>query len=77
MNTDQHDPRIVEALGTAVIQLWSDLPREIQEKVFETAVALGHRREQDENLREQMAKYLHDHHDRTAHRGGEEAARGR
>jgi hypothetical protein len=67
MSTENYDPRIVQALGTAAIHLWSDLPREIQEKVFETAVALGHRGERDENLREQMAKFLHDHHPRTAH----------
>jgi hypothetical protein len=67
MSTENYDPRIVHALGTAAIRLWSDLPRDIQEKVFETAVALGHRGEQDENLREEMAKFLHDHHPRTAH----------
>jgi hypothetical protein len=70
MSTDDYDPRIVQALGAAAIRLWSDLPREIQEKVFEAAVALGHRGEQDENLREQMAKFLHDHHPRTAHPEG-------
>jgi hypothetical protein len=72
MSTENYDPRIVQALGTAAIHLWSELPREIQEKVFETAVALGHRGEQDESLREQMAKFLHDHHPRTAHPEGSE-----
>jgi hypothetical protein len=28
---------------------------------------LGHQGEQDESLREQLAKFLHDHHERTAH----------
>ena len=70
MTADNVDSRIVEALGSAAVRLWSDLPREIQEKLFETAVALGHQNEQSEeaeNLREQMAKFLHDHHKRTAH----------
>jgi hypothetical protein len=34
--------------------------------LFERAVALGHQGERDEMLREQLAKYLHDHHKRTA-----------
>jgi hypothetical protein len=28
-------------------------------------VLLGHQREEDESLREQLAKFLHDHHART------------
>jgi hypothetical protein len=37
----------------------------IQEKLFEHAVVAGHRGERDESLREQLAKFLHDHHPRT------------
>jgi hypothetical protein len=33
--------------------------------LFERAVLLGHQGEQDESLREQLAKFLHDHHERT------------
>ena len=32
---------------------------------FERAVVLGHQSEQDERLREQLAKFLHEHHART------------
>ncbi len=67
MTTSGDDQRIVEALGAAVIRIWSGLPREIQETLFETAVSLGPAGEQDESLREQMAKFLHDHHPRTTH----------
>jgi hypothetical protein len=35
--------------------------------LFERAVVLGHKSERDESLREQLAKFLHDHHTRTQH----------
>jgi hypothetical protein len=52
-------------LGAAAADLWSELPQELQQLLFERAVALGHQREQDESLREQLAKFLHEHHART------------
>jgi hypothetical protein len=52
-------------IGSAAVHLWSDLPREVQEKLFEHAVVIGHQRERDESLRERLAKFLHDHHKRT------------
>ena len=52
-------------LGAAAADLWSELPQELQHTLFERAVALGHQREQDESLREQLAKFLHEHHERT------------
>ena len=52
-------------LGAATAELWSDLPQELQHTLFERAVVLGHKGEQDESLREQLAKFLHDHHART------------
>jgi hypothetical protein len=53
------------ALGTAVVHVWGELPQEIQEKLFEHAVVAGHHSERDESLREELAKYLHEHHERT------------
>ena len=53
-------------MGAAIIALWSELPQAIQETLFERAVVLGHHGERDEMLREQLAKFLHDHHKRTA-----------
>jgi len=52
-------------LGAAAADLWSELPQELQHKLFERGVVLGHQGERDESLREQLAKFLHDHHART------------
>jgi hypothetical protein len=54
--------RYVEVLGLAALDLWSELPQDIQHRLFERAVARGHRTEADESLREQLAAFLHDHH---------------
>jgi hypothetical protein len=47
-------------LGKAALALWPDLPRDVQENPFETAV-VG-----DVTIRNHLASYLHDHHPRTA-----------
>jgi hypothetical protein len=57
--------RYLLVLGTAAMDLWGELPQELQETLFERAVVLGHKSERDESLREQLAKFLHDHHPRT------------
>jgi len=62
---DESD-RFARVIGEAAIALWGDLPRAIQERLFERAVVLGHHSERDEMLREQLAKFLHDHHRRTS-----------
>jgi hypothetical protein len=48
-------------LGQAAFKLWPDLPRDVQEQLFETAVPL------DPAVRNSLAIFLHDHHPRTAH----------
>jgi len=48
-------------LGKAALALWPDLPRDVQENLFETAVT------GDTIMRSHLALYLHDHHPRTAH----------
>lgn len=53
--------RFRHVIGNAALTLWPDLPREIQERLFERAVG------GEEALRHQLALYLHDHHPRTAH----------
>ena len=63
---NQRDDRFTRVMGSAVIDLWGNFPKDIQERLFERAVVLGHQGERDEMLREQLAKYLHDHHKRTA-----------
>jgi hypothetical protein len=57
--------RYLLVLGAAAADLWGELPQELQQQLFERAVVLGHQGEQDESLREQLAKFLHDHHERT------------
>jgi hypothetical protein len=48
-------------LGKATLALWADLPRDVQENLFETAVA------EDLIIRNHLASYLHNHHPKTAH----------
>jgi len=60
--------RFVGVMGLAAIDLWSELPQEIQQSLFERAVLLGHKSERDESLREQLAEFLHANHDRTVAR---------
>jgi hypothetical protein len=62
---DEDSGRYFLVLGAAAADLWSKLPQEQQQALFERAVLLGHRGERDESLREQLAKFLHDHHART------------
>ena len=64
-NGEMHEQAYARALGAAVVQLWAELPRDVQEKLFEHAIIAGHQAERDENLREELAKFLHDHHPRT------------
>jgi glucose-6-phosphate-specific signal transduction histidine kinase len=61
----QDRERFVGVMGQAAIDLWSELPQEIQQTLFERAVLLGHQTERDESLREQLAQFLHANHDRT------------
>lgn len=64
---DKSQDRYFLVLGVAAADLWSTLPQELQHTLFERAVVLGHKSERDESLREQLAKFLHDHHARTQH----------
>jgi len=60
--------RYFYVLGAATAEVWSELPHELQQTLFERAVVLGHRSERDESLREQLAKFLHDTNPRTTAR---------
>jgi hypothetical protein len=59
MNNSTHE--FERLLGKAVLVLWADLPRDVQESLFETAVA------EDDIVRNHLASYLHEHHPKTAH----------
>lgn len=61
----ENSERYFLALGAAAADFWSNLPQELQHGLFERAVVRGHKGERDESLREQLAKFLHDHHPRT------------
>jgi hypothetical protein len=53
---------LTAALGKAVLDIWSDLPRDIQERMFESAAA---ELERSDRVREDLAQLLHDVHART------------
>jgi hypothetical protein len=57
----ENTSRFAQVIGKAALRLWPDLPRDIQQLLFEDAVGA------DEALRHQMALYLHEHHPRTVH----------
>lgn len=46
-------------LGRSVFQLWPDLPRDMQERIFEAASS-------DPDVRRNLAVALHDQHPKTA-----------
>lgn len=55
------EKRFADLLGQAAINVWGDMPRDIQEALFETAMK-GH-----DSEREEFARMLHDRHPRTLH----------
>ena len=63
--TDRTSSVITEQLrrasGEAVIRIWSNLPQEVQDHLFNEAVA-----SQGESIRSQLAVFLHDKHSRTS-----------
>jgi hypothetical protein len=73
MTEDEKIESFAAALGRATLDLWSTLPQEVQQNLFEQAVVRGHQSERDESLREQLAQFLHDHHERTAKRNAGQA----
>jgi hypothetical protein len=58
---NEHVSRFEHIVGRAARTLWPDLPRDLQERLFEEATG------GDKALRQQLAIYLHDHHPRTTH----------
>lgn len=58
---DKANADFVAALGQAALSMWGDLPRDIQETLFETAM------KGRDDQREAMARLLHERHPRTAH----------
>jgi hypothetical protein len=57
-----HAPEhLTAALGEAVVQVWSDLPQNVQHRLFEEAVV-----SKGEAIRSPLAALLHGMHRRTA-----------
>ena len=48
-------------LGNAALTLWPDLPRDVQELLFETAVPIN------PTIRTSLVVFLHERHPGTAH----------
>ena len=60
MMAKETDEQLTQALGAAVVQIWSYLPPNIQHELFEEATSgLG------ERMRHRLALFLHDNHIRT------------
>jgi hypothetical protein len=53
--------QLTRALGHAVVRIWSNLPQEIQNHLFQEAVT-----SQGESVRPQLAVFLHNRHARTS-----------
>lgn len=60
------EEQILSCLGAAVVAEWNTLPRDAQRRIFERASDLGAPAAR-RGLRQQLALFLHDHHERTAH----------
>ena len=58
---DKDEDEFALRLGRAAIDVWGDIPRDIQEALFETALH-GH-----DDLRLALARLLHERHPRTEH----------
>ena len=57
----ESEEQFCRLLGQAALSLWPDLPRAVQEQLFETAVPT------DDVVRNSLAVFLHERHPRTAH----------
>ena len=53
--------QLKRALGEAVVRIWSNLPQEVQNHLFQEAVT-----SQGKSIRPQLAVFLHDKHPRTS-----------
>ena len=57
----QTQEQVTGALGRAVVKIWSRLPHDIQQHLFEETV-----RSEGESARQQVAVFLHHKHPRTS-----------
>lgn len=59
------EEQVLACLGAALVSEWNAIPRDVQRQIFERASALGSP-EGGFGLRQELALFLHDHHERTA-----------
>ena len=62
MALSRDEERILKCLGAAVIMQWNDLPTGIQRDLFADAASMSDPAQQF-RLKQQMARFLHDHKD--------------
>jgi hypothetical protein len=62
--TDDEDHGVILSLGSALVLMWEEIPQDLQRKLFDVAadVMVSDR---SSRLREQLARFLHDHKDDT------------
>ena len=60
--SDDEDHGVILSLGSALVLMWEDIPQDLQRKLFDAAadVMVSDR---SARLREQLARFLHDHKD--------------
>lgn len=58
----KYEERILKCLGAAVMMQWNNLPTAIQRDLFADAASMSDP-EQQFRLKQQMARFLHDHKD--------------
>ncbi|WP_303831638.1 hypothetical protein [Asticcacaulis taihuensis] len=55
---EKHETDLLQALGAALLTRWFELPRDVQESLFNAASATPHNAD---DLRVSLARFLHDH----------------
>lgn len=53
--------QLSHALGEAVVRIWGGLPQPVQQHLFEEVITA-----RGEDMRPQLAAFLHEHHPRTS-----------
>jgi hypothetical protein len=68
---EKHDTDLLQALGAALLTCWFELPRDAQESLFNAATS--ETPHTADNLKVSLARFLHDHSQRTVNEPETEA----
>ena len=63
---EEDEKHLLQCLGASVLLQWNGLSNEMHRAIFETAIAVMES-DQSDNLRHQLALFLHDHKDDWTH----------